>query len=530
MGQTICSGRAMMSAPHHLAAQSGIAVLREGGNALEAMVAAAATIAVVYPHMNSIGGDGFWLVHEPGADAPLAIDACGAAGARVDVDLYRRQGLDAIPPRGPMGAITVAGTISGWARALEHARAAGGQMRLGRLLEDAVAYARDGVPATAAQVSDTEAKRPELVDVPGFAATYIPDGAPPAPGARFRQPRLADTLEALVDEGLDGFYRGALAGRIAADLARAGSPLEARDLAAHRARDVAALVLELGAGRVYNLPPPTQGLASLAILGVFERLGVSVPDGFEHVHGLVEATKQAFLVRDAHVTDPSRLTEDPRALLAPACLDAMAGRIDGARAAPWPAGGPPGDTVWMGAADEQGRAVSFIQSIYWEFGSGVVLEDTGITWQNRGASFSLAEGHPNRLGPGLRPFHTLNPALARLADGRILAYGTMGGEGQPQTQAAVFTRYARFGQPLQVAIDAPRWLLGRTWGESSTNLKVEASLDTGVVESLVAAGHDVEVVGARDAMMGHAGAVVVHPDGRREGAADPRSDGQAVGI
>ncbi len=184
----------------------------------------------------------------------------------------------------------------------------------------------------------------------------------------------------------------------------------------------------------------------------------------------------------------------------------------------------------MGAADREGRAVSFIQSIYWEFGSGVVLEETGITWQNRGASFALAEGHPNRLGPRLRPVHTLNPALARLADGRVLAYGTMGGEGQPQTQAAVFTRYAGFGQPLQAAIDAPRWLLGRTWGERSTNLKVEGVMDPALVERLVAAGHDVQVVDERDAMMGHAGAVVVHPDGRLEGAADPRSDGQAVGI
>jgi len=173
--------------------------------------------------------------------------------------------------------------------------------------------------------------------------------------------------------------------------------------------------------------------------------------------------------------------------------------------------------------------VSYIQSIYWEFGSGLVLRDSGIHWQNRGASFSLGAG-PNALAPGRLPFHTLNPAMARLHDGRTLAYGTMGGEGQPQTQAAVFSRHALFGSNLQMAVTAPRWLLGRTWGEESTNLKIESRMAPAVVDALRAAGHDVQVVGPFEDMMGHAGAVQIHASGVIEGATDPRADGVCAGF
>jgi gamma-glutamyltranspeptidase/glutathione hydrolase len=278
-------------------------------------------------------------------------------------------------------------------------------------------------------------------------------------------------------------------------------------------------------GTIYNLPPPTQGVASLMILALFERLGVTRADGFDFVHGLVEATKQAFLLRDAHIADPETMTVDPSTWLEPEFLDERAGRIDGGRALPWPPVAAPGDTVWLGVIDGEGRAVSFIQSVYWEFGSGVVLEDTGILWQNRGSSFALADGPPNRLAPGRRPFHTLNPALARLDDGRVMSYGTMGGEGQPQTQAAVFARHVLFGHDLQAAITAPRWLLGRTWGAESTTLKLESRFDADLIAALAAAGHDVETVTPYSDQMGHAGAVVCHADGRLEGASDPRSDG-----
>jgi len=210
-------------------------------------------------------------------------------------------------------------------------------------------------------------------------------------------------------------------------------------------------------------------------------------------------------------------------------VDELAARIDAARAAPWGKGKAGGDTIWMGVIDGDGRAVSFIQSLYHEFGSGVVLDQSGINWQNRGCSFSLDPRARNPLMPGRKPFHTLNPALARFNDGRLMVYGNMGGDGQPQTQSAVFTRTAVYGMSPAAAIAAPRWLLGRTWGQASDTLKLEARFAPEVVEELRRRGHDVEVLAPYDETMGHAGAVIQHPNGVFEGGADPRSDGAVAG-
>jgi gamma-glutamyltranspeptidase/glutathione hydrolase len=375
------------------------------------------------------------------------------------------------------------------------------------------------------QHKNTSAKLAELKDVPGYAAHFLTDGEPPPVGSLFRQPTLAATLERLAGAGLDDFYRGEIGAANAAQLARVGSPVTAADLRAHRPIETTPLRVDLRCGSVYNVPPPTQGLASLIILGVFDRLGCPEAEGFAFLHGLVESTKQAFLVRDRVVTDPAYLPEDPASYLNRAQLSEMARQVKPDAAMPWPAPAQGGDTVWLGVIDGQGRAASLIQSIYWEFGSGVVLQDTGVLWQNRGVSFSLSETALNVLRPGRKPFHTLNPSMARLADGRLMVYGTMGGEGQPQTQAAVFTRHVLFGQELQAAVTAPRWLLGRTWGATSTNLKLESRFDPSVIEGLRKAGHDVEVVAPFTDLMGHAGGIVRHPSGVLDGAADPRGDG-----
>jgi oxamate amidohydrolase len=519
--QTVTALNGCVTAPHHLAARAGRAVLRQGGSAVEACVAVSAMLAVVYPHMTGIGGDGFWVIREPDGRVH-GIHGCGGAAHAATLDLYR--GLDVVPWRGPLAANTVAGTISAWEAALA---GDAGTMSLGELLAEAIAHAEDGVPVTRGGAAITAAKADELRDLPGaWAATF--DGL--AEGDILRQPALATTLRRLVDEGLDGFYRGALARDIAVDLAALGSPVAAGDLAAHRATRPAPLHVATRLGRLYNSAPPTQGVASLLILALFDRLAADRADGFDHVHALVEATKQAFLWRDAHCGDPALMTCDAQDLLDDhAALDAMAGRIDPARALAWPQPSQWGDTCWFGAIDARGQAVSCIQSTYFEFGSGLVLPATGITWQNRGASFRLAETGWNALKPGRKPFHTLNPALAVFGDGRVMAYGTMGGEGQPQTQAALFSRYARFGQDLQSAISAPRWLLGRTWGDPSTTLKIEDGFDPALYAALAQAGHAVERVGPPTAMMGHAGALVRYPDGRIEGASDPRSDGEAAG-
>jgi len=357
------------------------------------------------------------------------------------------------------------------------------------------------------------------------------DGKPPAEGAMLKQEALAATFDHLANAGLGDFYRGDVGREIAADLERIGGPVTRDDLVRYRATLAEPLSASLRAGTLYNTPPPTQGLASLLILALYERLWVAEADGFDFAHGLVEATKRAFRVRDRVVTDPARVPQPPQRFLDEHFLDGESLKIDRGRAAKWPMPYGEGDTVWMGAADASGLVVSYIQSLYWEFGSGCVLPATGVLMQNRGASFSLDRHALNALAPGRLPFHTLNPALAVLADGRVLAYGAMGGDGQPQTQAMVFARHVLYRMPLDRALDAPRWLLGRTWGSTVTNLRMESRFDGHLVDRLLSAGHDVELLpDAYSDIMGHAGAVIIHPNGTLEGAHDPRADGGAAGV
>ncbi len=522
--------RGVVAAPHRAAAQAGRDILAEGGNALEAMVAMAASIAAVYPHMNHVGGDGFWLVREPSGRV-RALMAAGPAGSRATPALYRDAGHDTIPARGPLAALTIPGAIGGWMLALDAAKSCGGRVPLDVLLAPAIRSAKDGYAVTRSQAQLTAGKLQELKDAPGFAAAFLVNGKPPEAGAILTQKALGETLAHLAHAGLDDFYRGDVGREIASDLERIGSPVTRQDLERYRANVAEPLSAVVAPGTLYNAPPPTQGLASLIILALFERLRVAEPESFDFVHGLVEATKRAFRVRDRFVTDPRRMTLNASQFLISKFLDEQAARIDRKRAAPWPSAWSEGDTIWMGAADASGLVVSYIQSLYWEFGSGCVLPRTGVLMQNRGASFSLERGAANPLEPGRLPIHTLNPAFAELKDGRRIAYGTMGGDGQPQTQAMIFSRHVRFGQPLDRAIDAPRWLLGRTWGSSHTNLRLESRFDGELVDRLMSAGHDVEILNEPYSdTMGHAGAVVLHPDGTLEGAHDPRADSGVFGV
>jgi gamma-glutamyltranspeptidase len=520
--------RGVAAAPHSAAAEAGRHVLAEGGNALEAMVAMAASIAAVYPHMAQLGGDAFWLVREPKGRV-LAIMAAGRAGAKATPDFYR--GHDDIPSRGPLAALTAPGTVGGWIAALEAAKHYRGRLPLDVLFADAIGRARNGYVVSRSQARLTAEKLAELEKLPGFAATFLVDGKPPEAGATLRQSSLADTLEQLAHAGLDDFYRGDVGREIAADLERIGSPLTRDDLKDCRAAIAEPLTVTTAAGALYNTPAPTQGFAALMILSLFERLRVTQAESFDHIHGLVEATKRAFRLRDRFLADPAQMAQPISRFLQPAFLDTEAMRIDRRKAAPWPAPYKEGDTVWMGAADAQGLVVSYIQSLYWEFGSGCVLPRTGVLMQNRGASFSLDPKSHNRLAPGRLPVHTLTPALAALKDGRVIAYGSMGGDGQPQTQAALFTRHVTFKQDLAMAIDRPRWLLGRTWGDPRDNLRLENRFDGNLADRLSSAGHDIEMLPeAYSDIMGHAGAVVLHPGGTLEGAHDPRADGGAAGV
>jgi oxamate amidohydrolase len=520
--------RGVVAAPHVAAAEAGRAILAEGGNALEAMVAMAASIAAVYPHMNHIGGDGFWMVRDPKGRV-RALMGAGFAGANARPELYRAH--ETIPARGPLAALTVPGAIGGWMLALELAKAQGGKQPLDVLLYTAIRQAREGYVVSRSQARLTAEKLSEVKDAPGFAETFLVDGKPPEAGNTMKQTALAATLDQLAHAGLEDFYRGDVGHEIAVDMERIGSPVTRADLERYQAKVAEPLSVKLNACALYNTPLPTQGLASLIILALFERLKIGEADGFDFVHGIVESTKRAFRVRDRVVTDPVRLPESIAPFLDAKFLDAEVRKIDRKKASPWPARPGDGDTIWMGAADSSGLVVSYIQSLYWEFGSGCVLPKTGVLMQNRGASFSLDPKALNALAPGRLPFHTLNPALAVLADGRVMGYGTMGGDGQPQSQAMLFSRHVLYRQPLAQVLDAPRWLLGRTWGSTVTNLRMESRFDGNLIERLIAAGHDVEVLTEPYSdLVGHAGAVMLYRDGMCEGAHDPRADGGAAGV
>ncbi|MFZ0424251.1 MAG: gamma-glutamyltransferase [Xanthobacteraceae bacterium] len=520
--------RGVVCAPHFATVEAGREILAEGGNAVEAMVAMAASIAAVYPHMNHLGGDGFWLIREPPGRV-RAIMAAGPAGMQVKPELYRD--YETMPTRGPLAALTVPGAVGGWLLALEAAKANGGRLPLDVLLTTATAQARDGYAVTRSQARLTREQLDGLKDVPGFAAAFLVDGKPPEVGARLKQEALAETFAQLAHAGLDDFYRGDVGNEIAADLERIGSPLTRHDLERYEAKIAEPLRVTLPSGTLYNTGAPTQGAVSLMILALFAQLNVKEPEGFDHIHGLVEATKRALRMRDRVVTDPNYLPHSLDRVLEDRFIAGEAMKIDRRKAARWPVAAGAGDTIWMGAADTSGLVVSYIQSLYWEFGSGCVLPATGVLMQNRGASFSLEAGALNYLAPGRLPFHTLNPALAVLNDGRVMGYGCMGGDGQPQTQSAVFTRHVEFKVPLADAIDRPRWVLGRTWGAPKTALRLEQRFDGHLVDQLANAGHDVEVVAEPYAdLMGHAGAVVLHPNGSCEGAHDPRADGGAAGV
>ena len=529
MIESLFFDKAAAAAPHSAAAETGRAILAEGGNAIEAMIGMAATIAVVYPHMNAIGGDGFWIIRDP-AGRVRYIEAAGPAGSRATRDHYRQLGYDKIPPRGPHAAVTIPGTIGGWILAHEMARHLGGRLPLADILRGASQLAGEGYAQSPSEERTIPFEFDALKEAPGFAETFLVDGAIPKAGTRRRAPKLGATLDQLAHAGLDDFYRGDIGREIAADMEKIGAMGTREDLVAYRAKWRDPLSLRLEGRTHYNAPPPTQGLASLVILGIFDRLGVKRPESFEHIHGLIEASKRGLAIRDAVCTDFDALRHQPADFLTPRALEREADMIDMSRAAVVPVKPARGDTVWMGAIDASGLAVSFIQSIYWEYGSGCVLPRTGVLLQNRGISFSLDPGAVNPLQPGRRPVHTLNPPLAVFDDGRVVSYGSMGGDGQPQFQAQVFTRML-MGDNVATALDRPRFLFGKAWGTETSALNVEPRFDESLLSALRRAGHELKITDlAYSDLLGHAGALVRRPDGRIEAGHDPRSDGGAAGI
>jgi len=527
------AARGLVATPHALASAAGLAVLQNGGNAVDAAIAAGAAIAVVYPHMNGVGGDSFWLIYDGRNRRLRALNAAGRSAAAADLETYRARFGTSIPVRGGAAALTVPGVVSGWWAAHALSRdSLGSPIAWSALLEAAIAHAREGFPPSAGQRRET-ADATDLFgdEAPGelraqLARVFRPELLT---RERFVQAELAATLDEIAREGGDAFYRGALADRIARAVRAAGSPLTADDLARHQAEWVEPLRVPYRGGEAASFPPPTQGFAALAILSLLEGFDVRSLAEADYVHIVVEATKLAFEDRDRYLADPTMASVPVARCLDPTRLAERRRRIS--RRASMPAAGPAatGDTIAIVAADAQGNAVSLIQSLYWEFGSGVIAGDTGILLQNRGAFFSLDPAHVNRLAPRKQTAHTLIPSMY-LVDGRPrLVYGTMGGEGQPQTQAALVTRIVDRGLDPQAAVEAPRWLFGRTWGEETRSLRLEDRFGDGVRESLRERGHEVEVVEGWSDLMGHAQVIRVDPTGFT-GASDPRADGAALGV
>ena len=542
MIQQSTSPRAAITTPHYLASEAGRRVLADGGNAIEAIVAAGAVLAVVYPQMCTLGGDAFYLVHNARTGELRGINASGKSGSKVNRKVYEEKRLSTIPSRGPLAAITVPGIVSGWDLALEYSsQTMRGTFSLAHLLGDARSHAERGFPITRSLsdwiVGDTKVDdtgRHNLQQYKGFAKIFYPGGRPLRPMETLRQPDLARTLATIADKGPRSFYEGSLAKALVKGLADVGGLLTEDDFASQRAFFVEPLRTAYRNCTACNLPPNCQGLSSLQILGIFNCFDArALGEGtaaFYHV--LTEAVKRAFADRERYVTDPDFSGTDFASLLDPDYLASMARSLPMDRVGNYllPSLSPQGDTVWLGCVDREGNAVSYIQSIYHDFGSGIIPEGTGVILQNRGSFFSLDEKHANALEPMKRTMHTLNPPML-LKDGKpYLVYGTMGGDGQPQTQAVIASRIVDFCMSPEDAVAAPRFLYGRTWGDDSTTLKLEGRIRADVGAQLASLGHNIEYVENFSQSMGHAGAILVKEDGSVDAATDPRSDGLALTL
>ncbi|SFG87073.1 gamma-glutamyltransferase family protein [Methylobacterium gossipiicola] len=520
------SDRGMVTSPHALASQAGHEVLRAGGNAIEAAIAVNATLCVTYPHFCGLGGDAFLIASDRDGTS-ITLSGIGQAAGRVG-DLR-----DGIPVRGPGSALTAAAAVDTWDQAFAYGqRAWGGRRSWASLFDRAIQYATDGFPLTPSQHFWSTFRATEIATWPGVVRGFTDAGRLPEAGERFRQPDLARSLTTLAGNGGRDFYEGDLARRIADGLRQAGSPLDADDLARCRARNEPALRVPYRGGELLSLRPPTQGVTTLEIMGILDRFDVgAIPESSaDYYHLLVEAVKAAFLDRNRHVADPDFTDVPVEHLLSAAHLDGQAARLDLRRARPWPHVFQTGDTVFIGAVDGDGNCVSLLQTIYFDWGSGVVAGDTGILWHNRGAAFSVDPDHINAVRPGKRPFHTLNPGMY-FRDGRpSLLYGTQGADGQPQTLSAVLTRLIDYGMDPLTALDRPRFLLGKTFSDSRDSLKLELAAGPEVFDALTARGHAISPIPTHSPLAGHPGAIRIGPDGALVGAHDPRSDGLALGV
>lgn len=508
------SGGAVVT-PHYIASEAGAQILREGGTAADAVIAANAVLGVVYPHMCGVGGDGFILV-DPGGGAEIeCLNASGWSSSRADARTLRDSGLESMPIRGGL-SVTVPGIVDGWQKLRERY----GRLEFSSLLAPAIRHAEEGFPATSRLIRWMSGAEDALAHDPWLRTRFLVDGEIPSEGHLIRVPELARTLRALEGEGARVLYEGNLARDISRAVQAAGGDIGREDLAEYSAEWVSPITLDAGDYTVHVPPPNSQGTTLLWMLQ--EALDARPPAPLTATGSLVRAKKIAFNLRDALITDPNFMEEDPEALLGTRRMSQEGEQSSQTQSR--------GDTVFLAAWDASGTLVSMIQSIYYEFGSGVVVPEWGVILQNRGAYFSLDEASPNVLRPRKRTLHTLMCAAVHhhVRDERV-ALGTMGGDGQPQILAQLLTHWLS-GMDWEEAIWAPRWVHGRVdVGESLDSIRYESRMDDEQLQALSREG-DTVPVGAWEEFLGHAHVISI-PGGSdiAFAVADPRSDG-AVGI
>ena len=542
---TVYAKNGLVATSQPLAAEAGVEILREGGNAFDAAVATAAALNVVEPTSTGLGGDVFALYRT--ADGEVgAMRSCGGAPADATIENVRRALREAddvssyypasrgyatddaeeagMPFLGPH-AVTVPGTARGWKATVQEL----GRLALGDVLRPAIGYATEGYPVSEVIASHWTGAEELFTDEHAREA-YLKDGRAPGVGETMTLPRLGATMQTIAEEGADVVYEGEIAEKIATEIQSKGGFMTVEDLAAFEPEFLDPVSTTYNGAEIYELPPNNQGLIALEALNVAEELGAGeYPlDSPERVHYFAEATKRAFHDGHRYITDPEYEEIPPLAdkeYAAERAAEVGETASDASFGFPGDAGPDPAedaDTVLLTVADDAGNVVSYINSRFAGFGSGLVAGDTGIALQNRGASFSLDPDHPNSLEPGKRPFHTLIPGLAKFGEDDWAAFGVMGGYMQPQGHVQMISNLVDYDLPAQAALDHPRWRY-----REDGSLAVEARMDDGVQSKLARMGHVVSVL--PPVMFGGAQFTRVEGD-VLSGATEPRKDGSATGY
>ena len=505
----------VVSTSQPLAAQAGLQMLAAGGNALDAILATAITLSLVEPVSNGIGSDAYAILWD-GSELH-GLNASGRSPAGWNLDFFA--GRKAMPVRG-WNTVTVPGCVAAWVDL--HAKF--GKLPFERLFEQAVRYGRDGFLVSPTIAGQWDKQVAELKSQPGFGDAFLPNGRAPRPGERFRFPKHADALEAIARSKGEAFYRGNLAERLEAAAKQHDGALRATDMAAHRNDWVKPLEMNYRGYTLHEIPPNGQGIVALIALGILEHFDVrSHPaDGPDSLHLQIEAIKLAFADAWRYVADIDHMDVRPQALLDREYLRSRAKLLDLKRAQDFGHGVPPkGGTVYLAAADAHGMMVSFIQSNYMGFGSGVVVD--GVSLQNRGGTFVIQPGHPNCVGPRKRPYQTIIPGFVTKDGAPVMSFGVMGGTMQPQGHAQVLVRIADYGQSPQAACDGPRFRFVQ-----GMDVSVEPNFPPGTLEELQRRGH--RIVTIDDYNQFGSGQLIWKLDGGYFAASDPRRDGQAVGF